>query len=126
MLSCLLGCAPPHSSCVEVPRPRMRGATAPVGVQPQPPALLRLHRRANSAVQPSRRPKGCAEEEDEAGYRTHSLSLSLRSHFVLQATDFMEPSLKRGHCSLSDGLLGRSVQAGPNNTALSLLVMLVV
>jgi hypothetical protein len=54
----------------------MRGATAPVGVQPQPPALLRLHRRANYAVQPSRRPKGCAEEEDEAGYRTHSLSLS--------------------------------------------------
>jgi hypothetical protein len=109
MLSCLLGCASSNNSGVEVPRPSVRGAAAPVGVQLQPPALLRLHPRANPAVHPLCRPEGCAEEEDEAGKRTH-LSLSLSSLLVRPTGDTLS-GLKRDHCSMISSLEGACKRA---------------
>jgi hypothetical protein len=121
MLSCLLGCASSNNSGVEVPRPSVRGAAAPVGVQLQPPALLRLRPRANPAVHPLCRPEGCAEEEDEAGKRTHlSLSLSL---FAASASYRRHTFWFETRPLFYDQLLGKSVQTGPNNSGLSLFVM---
>ena len=65
MLSCLLGCASPNCSGVEVPRPRVRVAAAAVGVQPHPPALPLLRRRhRDPTVHPICCPEGWTDEDE--------------------------------------------------------------